>query len=72
MLRTKMAIPPLHLAIMHKNVALAKALLKHNADVNIKNNEGKTALHYTTDANHQEFIKLLLAHNAKAYSKVFK
>ncbi|WP_264723209.1 ankyrin repeat domain-containing protein [Wolbachia endosymbiont (group A) of Sphecodes monilicornis] len=26
--------------------------IKHNADVNTKNNEGRTALHYATDFNH--------------------
>ncbi|MFP3015540.1 MAG: ankyrin repeat domain-containing protein [Wolbachia sp.] len=39
-------------------------LLKHNADVNAKNNEGKTALHYAANNNHQELVELLLAHGA--------
>ncbi|MDR2046259.1 MAG: ankyrin repeat domain-containing protein [Rickettsiales bacterium] len=49
---------------MTGNVDIAKVLLKHNADVNAKNNEGKTALYYAAKYNHQELVELLLAHGA--------
>ncbi|WP_265021650.1 ankyrin repeat domain-containing protein [Wolbachia endosymbiont (group A) of Icerya purchasi] len=52
------------LAAMTGNVDIAKVLLKHNADVNAKNNEEKTALHYAAKYNHQELVELLLAHGA--------
>jgi len=47
-----------------RNFDTARVLLKHNADVNAKNNEGKTALDYATNNNHQELVELLLAHGA--------
>ncbi|WP_353289347.1 ankyrin repeat domain-containing protein [Wolbachia endosymbiont (group A) of Paraperithous gnathaulax] len=49
---------------MTGNVDIAKVLLKHNADINTKNNEGRTALHYAAKYNHQELVELLLAHGA--------
>ncbi|WP_265017862.1 ankyrin repeat domain-containing protein [Wolbachia endosymbiont (group A) of Andrena dorsata] len=49
------------LAAMTGNVDIAKVLLKHNADINTKNNEGRTALHYAAKYNHQELVELLLA-----------
>lgn len=47
-----------------RKVDIAMVLLKHNADVNTKNNEGRTALHYATDFNHRDLVELLLAHGA--------
>ncbi|WP_369408520.1 ankyrin repeat domain-containing protein [Wolbachia endosymbiont of Litomosoides brasiliensis] len=43
---------------------VAKILLKHNADVNVENNKGKTALYCAAECNHQELMELLLAHGA--------
>ncbi len=52
---------------MNGKIDVAKVLLKHNADVNAKNNEGKTALYYAAKYNHQELVELLLAHGASYY-----
>ncbi|MGL9718971.1 MAG: ankyrin repeat domain-containing protein [Wolbachia sp.] len=49
---------------MKGKVDIAKILLKHNADVNAKNNEGRTALYYAVKYNHQKLVELLLAYGA--------
>ncbi|NSM57019.1 ankyrin repeat domain-containing protein, partial [Wolbachia endosymbiont of Atemnus politus] len=56
----------LHFAAIaiRSKVAVAKILLKHNADVNAKNNKRMTALCYATNDNRQELVELLLAHGA--------
>ncbi|MFP3036195.1 MAG: ankyrin repeat domain-containing protein [Wolbachia sp.] len=38
-------------------------LLKHSADVNAENNEGRTALYYAVKYNHQKLVELLLTHS---------
>ncbi|WP_174132675.1 ankyrin repeat domain-containing protein [Wolbachia endosymbiont of Atemnus politus] len=49
---------------MNGEFDIAKMLLKHNADVNAKNNKRMTALRYATNDNRQELVELLLAHGA--------
>lgn len=51
------------MATLHYTSLLWRILLKHNADVNTKNNEGRTALYYAANNNHQELIELLLTHD---------
>lgn len=64
MLMLKMKMATLHLAAMNGEFDIAKMLLKHNADVNAKNNKRMTALCYATNDNRQELVELLLAHGA--------
>jgi ankyrin repeat protein len=41
-----------------------KLLLEHGADPNVKDNDGRTPLHYAADFDHPEVVKLLLEHGA--------
>ena len=42
-----------------------KLLLLHGADINAKNNEGKTAIDIARDKKHKKAVKLLKKHGAK-------
>jgi ankyrin repeat protein len=53
---------PLHLALRAGNVAVAKCLIARGADVNVKGEQGHTALHIAEDV---EVVEMLLAHGAK-------
>jgi ankyrin repeat protein len=47
------------------NKAVVKTLLVRNADVNIKNKKGLTALKYATEKGHTEIVELLKQAGAK-------
>jgi len=47
---------------------IVKVLLEHSADVNIKNNSGKTALQLAKDRDYTEIIGLLKQYNKRVYN----
>ncbi|XP_074525891.1 KN motif and ankyrin repeat domain-containing protein 1a [Halichoeres trimaculatus] len=51
----------LMLAVSHGRMDMVRALLAHNADVNIQDDEGSTALMCASEHGHVEIVKLLLA-----------
>ena len=53
---------PLHMAVIRRNVDLAKMLLKNGADANARNGDGRTPLHLAVDQ--AEMAALLLTHGA--------
>lgn len=52
-------ITTLHFAAMKGKIDVVKILLEYNADVNTKNNEGRTALHYAANNNYQELVECI-------------
>ncbi|WP_264683542.1 ankyrin repeat domain-containing protein [Wolbachia endosymbiont (group B) of Xestia c-nigrum] len=52
----------LHLAVIRQKVDITRTLLKHNANVNARNNLGNTVLDCAVD-NCQELVELLLTHD---------
>lgn len=54
---------PLHYAAKSGNLAVARVLIRHGADVNSKTSSGWTPLNKVSG--NQEMIELLLAHGAK-------
>ncbi|MCM1002188.1 ankyrin repeat domain-containing protein [Wolbachia pipientis] len=54
----------LHFAAMNGELDIAKILLEHNTNVDARNHQIMTALDCATNNNHQELVKLLLAHGA--------
>lgn len=51
---------PLHLAAIHGNLNLSKALLEHGADTTILNKKHQTSLHVATQLNRYHIIKSIL------------
>jgi uncharacterized protein len=49
------------LAALHASFSLVELLLAHGAEVDVENEEGKTALHYAVEKS-SDLVKLLLAH----------
>lgn len=64
-LYSKIAMSPLHLAVIKKRCDVVQLLLDKNADVNCKDGQNETALHYATkNASDLDIIKLLLRYGA--------
>ncbi len=51
-------------AAANGEIERVKLLISEDADVNVKNNEGLTPLHYAAREGHKEIVELLLAHGA--------
>ncbi len=58
-------VPPLHEAADVGHVKVAALLIKHGADINIKNGGGKTPLDHARLANKNDIVSLLKKHGAK-------
>ena len=56
-------------ACKNGNIDLVKKLLSYGADVNAKNNDGWTPLHYASRNGHTEIVKLLLEHGVDVNCK---
>lgn len=56
---------PMHLAALGGRLDVAKLLLAHGADVNLKTNDGSLPLHFAVRNGHLELVKLLVYHTAK-------
>ncbi|KAF4633299.1 hypothetical protein G7Y89_g4815 [Cudoniella acicularis] len=54
------SLRPLHIAVVHGHVAMAKLLLEHKADIALKNYSGRTPLHSAALEGQAEMVKLLL------------
>lgn len=57
-------VMPLHSAVASRHLAIAQALLDHNADVNAKQQDGFTPLHQAAHNGQLEMVELLLRHGA--------
>jgi ankyrin repeat protein len=53
---------PLHRAVEHRNIDMAKLLLAHGADVNAQDSAGRTPLSLAVECRYAAMIELLLAH----------
>jgi uncharacterized protein len=62
-------VAPLHSAAASKNIAIARLLLDHGADVNAKQQENITPLHSAAHNGHVEMVKLLLDRGADRTAK---
>ena len=60
--KTQGNFSPLHIAVRNNDVASAKELLLHGADVNASTRGGSTALCRAAQAGHAQVMKLLLEH----------
>ncbi len=69
--QTKKQMTPLMFLAMNNpaNISVAEALLKHGADLNIKNDNGETALDIARDNNNDELVKFLEAAQKKLEEK---
>ena len=54
----------MYLAVSKNNIDIVKLLLKHGADVNIKDNDSNTPLHLAVSKNNIDIVNLLLKHGA--------
>ena len=62
---------PLHFALQAGNTALAKLLIKYKSDLNIKDSQGNTPVHYAfQSATHSDFLRFLQAR--KGYKEALK
>jgi ankyrin repeat protein len=63
---SRYGLTPLHLAAWNNNAKIVKELLKHGAQVNAVNTEGRTSLHYAFGHidNNIEIIQILLEYGA--------
>ncbi|KAG4133422.1 hypothetical protein ERO13_D08G095740v2 [Gossypium hirsutum] len=59
----------MHWAVDRGHLKIAEALLSRNADVNAKDNEGQTPLHYAVMCEREDIAKFLVKQNADKYSK---
>ena len=50
-------------------IELVEYAIKNGADVNAKDNYGRTALHWASRDDHLEIVKILLAHGADVNAK---
>jgi len=57
---------PLHEAVKTGNLCLVKELVKHNAVVDVQNNEGCTPLHLAVIAGYSQIVEYLLSSGARA------
>lgn len=46
--------------------SIVRMLIQHEAKINIKDNRGRTPLHYATEGGHEDVVKLLMQHGADA------
>ena len=60
---------PLHYAASGGHQDIAKELIAHGGDINIKNKKGDTPLHYAVSRGHQEIAKELIVHGGISISK---
>ncbi|CRG90969.1 hypothetical protein PISL3812_08017 [Talaromyces islandicus] len=56
--------PALHRAVITGNEDIVKVLLQHQADVNSRDKNGRTALDLAIDVGHVAIVQILLAHGA--------
>jgi ankyrin repeat protein len=56
---------PLHVASYDGALEVVRLLLEYGADVEVKNNDGQTALQYAAERGHDEVLELLREHEAK-------
>ena len=61
---------PIHYAIELKSYLIADWLLRHNANVDVRDFAGKTALHRAVESGQVKLAKLLLEHKANATARV--
>jgi ankyrin repeat protein len=54
----------LHRAVITGNEDIVKVLLQHQADVNSRDKNGRTALDLAIDVGHVAIVQILLAHGA--------
>lgn len=63
--KDKTGVTPLRLAAQaHDSVEIAAILIKHGADVNIPDEDGRTALNWAVTMHHTKTVELLLQHGA--------
>ncbi len=62
--KTDAGIAPLHKAANEGHMSVARFLLDHGADVDVKDREGDTPLHLAAGRGQQAMVELLLAHKA--------
>ena len=67
--KTKTGSTPLMMASGYKSLKIAKLLLKKGADVNIPDNNGDPAIHWSAYYGNLTFTKLMLENGAKTDSK---
>ncbi|CAJ2506204.1 Uu.00g003340.m01.CDS01 [Anthostomella pinea] len=58
-------VSALHIAAQKGHDRVARALLQHNAEGNVKDSDGKTPLIHATIGGHKEVVSLLLTHGAR-------
>ncbi|XP_035661928.1 ankyrin-3-like [Branchiostoma floridae] len=58
-LQDNMGQTPLHIAVMEKDVVVARMLLRHHARVDVPNREGRTPLHESAKALDAEMCRIL-------------
>lgn len=46
--------------------SIVRMLIQHEAKINIKDNRGRTSLHYATESGHEDIVKLLMQNGADA------
>lgn len=62
--KTKNGITLLHIRAAHGDFRAVKWLVKHRANVNAKDDEGRTALMYASENGHTKIVELLIQYGA--------
>ena len=55
---------PIHIAVVNNNLSTIRLLLKHGADINLPDGEGKTPLIKAIQCNHDQLVKFLIYNQA--------